>query len=158
MMHLVLYPGRGVIGALIRFQTRGQTRGQFGHAATCYDEGGVPTIYESQYPHGVTRRLFDRKKDHVRGVEWYRVDCDEESALRFARQQLGKRYDYWSVLRFVTRRQEDKESRGMWFCSEYTFAQVLKGGARLFNECDPCNVSPSILPMSVLIHRVHCPY
>ena len=149
-MHLVLYPGRGIIGALIRWQTRGR----YGHAATCYDG----TIYESQYPNGVKCRVFDPAKDKACGVAWYRVDCDEDKAHRFARRQIGKRYDYGSVLRFITRRQATQESRGRWFCSEYAFAQVQKGGVSLFAETEPWEVSPSMMARSVMMHRCHCPY
>ncbi len=150
MMHVIAFPGQGIIGALIRWQSRGR----YGHIATCYDGA----VYESQYPDGVTVRDFDPAKDNRAGVEWYRVDCDEESALRFARKQLGKRYDYSSVLRFISRRQATQESLGRWFCSEYAVAQIVKGGVVPFAETEPWEVSPSMLVRSVMLHRCRCPY
>jgi uncharacterized protein YycO len=143
-MKILLCQNKGLIGALIRWQTRGG----FSHAAVYLDG----CIYESN-PGGV-------RKHDVRGQTWAEVEKDrgsitvvdvpvaptQENDIRnFLEAQLGKGYDYTMVVRFVTRQQESRESTGKWFCSELVFAAFLKAGIDLLGRTEPWEVSPGLL-------------
>lgn len=96
--------------------------------------------------HGIEVDVFDVKGVTAEGVK---------AARDFAFAQIGKRYDYTMVARFVTRRQESRKSSGKWFCSELVFASVCKAGLDLFRATEPWEVSPGLLARSpfLALHR-----
>lgn len=139
---VLLYKGSGVIGSLIRWQTRGK----YAHAAL---QVGHDEIIESMQGHGVRSRHADDLHD----ADAYLVPgCTPEkwmAVIAFARAQIGKPYDYLSVFRFLDRAPGD--GRDSWFCSELVFAALMAGDVRLLERVDAWAVSPSMLSMSPLI-------
>ena len=74
-----------------------------------------------------------------------------EAAMRFARAQLGKRYDYLSIIRFVTRHQCSRNDNGKWFCSELAFVVAKEAGVTLLQLIEPWAVSPGLFHYSPLL-------
>ncbi len=110
-MKILLCKNRGLISCLIKWQQRTD----FSHAALFYDGW----IYESN-PGGV-------RKTDVRGKTWAEIEkhwgeiavldvpvtaAQENEIMNFMEAQLGKGYDYTMVVRFVTRQQESRASKG----------------------------------------------
>jgi hypothetical protein len=139
---VLLFRGRGLISALIRWQTRGE----YSHAAFLLPDG---QILESWPGAGVRiKRLTDYK-----GIDVYDVlgITPEQwaSALSFAQSQLGKKYDYWSIIRFVSRRNLPQNDK--WFCSELLFVSLMMAGFHLFERVEGSAISPAVLAITPLL-------
>ena len=140
---VLLYRGRGVMSALIRWQTRSV----YSHAALLLPDGRV---IESWQGAGV------RVKEVT---DWRDIDMFEvpvmtagqwRRALHHAGCQLGAGYDYWAIVRFVSRVRVPQNGR--WFCSELVFAALEAAGVRLLDRIDAWAVSPGLLALSILLN------
>lgn len=141
---VLLFRGRGVISALVRWQTRSV----YSHAALLLPDG---QILESWQGAGVRVRSFS---------DWSGVECFSvhgatpakwRQAVDFGLQQVGSGYDYVSVLRFISRR--NAPDNGRWFCSELVAAALQVAGLPLLSRVDPAEVSPAMLSWSPLLVR-----
>ena len=139
---ILLFRGRGPVSALIRWQTRSQ----YSHAALLLQDGSVIEAWQG----GGVRRKWLR--------DWVGVDIlsvpgmtDEQwhQAIAFARAQIGLRYDWRGVFRFVSRRRAPGDDR--WFCSELVYAACRSAGVDLLRDTDPAEVSPGMLARSPLL-------
>lgn len=123
---ILLMHGRGIISALIRWQTWGE----FSHAALATSTG---TIIEAWQGCGVRERPWP--KDPT-GIEVFTVHgvapAQAQGAEAAIRSQLGRPYDYTGVLRFLSRRR-GAASESRWFCSELVFWAYLQSGVKLLN-------------------------
>lgn len=143
---ILLMKGRGLVSSLIRFQTRGQ----FSHAALW--DGNSRTVIEAWQGRGVQEVVMQ----DWRGVSLFDVEgmtTEQWShALRFARSQLGKPYDYLGVTRFLTRNEpENPNDISRWFCSSLVFCAIQRGGVNLLERIHHVQVSPQILSLSPLL-------
>lgn len=141
---IALHRAPGVVGSLIRWQTRSQ----YSHASLYCPGFG---IIEAREGKGV-QRLTDFQLKAGERVDLFRVNgvTDEETnnAWMFAAAQIGKPYDWTMVLRFVSRRQESRASTGKWFCSELVYASWKSTGVELLRATEPWEVSPGLLGRS----------
>src|SRR5688572_30038297 len=124
-MKVVLFKGKGLVSRLIRWQTRSE----YSHAALLLEDG---TLIESREGKGVQAIANWQRPENavlfeVKGLqeEWAR------GAREFLSAQIGKKYDWLMVARFVSRRQEKRSTSGKWFCSELVFAALQKAGVAL---------------------------
>ncbi len=143
-MKLLLYRGKGIISRSIRWQTRSK----YSHAAIMLDDG---TTYESWHKGGV-RKVSHPWEDHdpTTLIDVYSVDrpLDTVAMLQYLESQLGKKYDFKSIGRFLTRR--DAPANDKLFCSEYALEAFYEGGVELL--CiEPSHCSPAHLAMSPLL-------
>ena len=122
---------------------RWQTRSQYSHAAIQLEDG---SIIESWQGDGVRRKYLSDWE----GVDVFDIagapDLNEEEIKEFLLDQLGKGYDYRSVLRFLTKKKGDASKS--WFCSELVFEAVKAGGLNLLERVEGWQVSPSVLSFS----------
>ena len=134
-MKILGYRGRSVTSRLIQIQTRSE----YSHIGVMLSSGAVIEAWQGtgvrQIPfplHGHSKRtridVFDVTPD-------YREDLVE----LFLRSQIGKRYDYSSVLRFITRR--DALDNDKIFCSELAELAFQSGGLKLLRG-NPSHHSP----------------
>lgn len=144
-MRFALYKGTSIISRAIEWQTRGK----YSHAAMILNDGSV---VEAKEFIGVRRTLGLKSPKGVR-VEVFEVQTSPLEDLiikNFLLAQIGKRYDYSMVLRFITRQGYDPESKKKWFCSELVFAAFRKAGIRLFERTQAWEVPPQMLARSPL--------
>jgi uncharacterized protein YycO len=145
---VLLFRGRGPIGWAIRTQTRTK----YSHAALLLPDG--KTIIEAWQGSG----LFLRNNGvHEKTItDWSDVDAflvdgmrpeQWDKALDFARQQVGKGYNYRGVARFLTRT-SSTEDNGLLFCSQLVFASIAAGGVRLLERIEAEAVAPGHLAWS----------
>ena len=147
-----LHRSRGILSSLIKWQTRSE----YSHASLVLPDD---SLLEALQGHGVIHsRTLAEMRDPV---DVYALpdldDIAHANALEFARQQLGKPYDYLMVARFVTRRQETRRTSGKWFCSELVYAAFAFGALRSLLHpvnVEPWQVSPETLSYSPLLVRV----
>ncbi len=144
-MKIHLYHGGGLIGSAIKWQTRGK----YSHAAVSFGNH----LFEAKEFVGTVLRDMnegDRKSDIFEITKSFNKGLSKE----FLGAQIGKPYDYGMVLRFLSRRQETRRSRGRWFCSELVYAAVAVGGLNLFRDTEPWEVSPSFLARSPFLQKI----
>lgn len=145
-MRVVLFRPTSLIGRLIAWQTRNE----YSHAALLFDDG---TLYEALEFNGV-RKVPDWQPG-AELVDIFEVSVDSDQAMReWLEKQVGKEYDYRSVIRFITRKQEDRKDSGRWFCSELVFAALKKGGAQVLERIEPWAVSPALLSYSPFLRKI----
>jgi uncharacterized protein YycO len=142
-MKIAMYKGTGIGSELILYFSRGG----YSHAAVILNDG---SIIESKEFHGVRKRknITDLLTKNYR-IDIFDVSTTEEQDKTiedFLVKQLGKGYDYWSVIGFVVyASKEGRRSYGRWFCSELVFAAFQKAGINLLDRVDAWKVSPTIL-------------
>ena len=149
---LALHRGPGIIGTLIRWQTRSP----YSHASLyCPGDG----VVEAREGHGV-RRLSQLDPLPGETIDLFEVPSATPEQLarlwQFAQAQVGKPYDYTMVLRFVSRRQASRKEAGKWFCSELAFGAFRHAGIDLLARTEPWEVSPGWLPRSPLARFMGC--
>lgn len=130
-MKLLFAKKRNLPSALIRFFTWSQ----WSHVAIVDGDA----VIEATFLGGVSWRplaefLVDYTTEEV-GVSL----PDEAAAMRFVRQQIGKRYDWTALVGIVFRSGWAKQDK--WFCSELVAAAIQAGGKRLFRE-DASRITP----------------
>lgn len=144
-MRLVFYKGKGLISSLIRWQTRGQ----YSHVGVQMPDGSVIEAWHvggvrwnaglgTAHDEGTEVDVF--LVEHLTKVETMRV-------LDFLKSKLGRGYDFRSVARFLSRRNESNEDRDRWFCSELVAAAFASAGVRLLSA-PPARISPEVLSWS----------
>lgn len=143
---VLLFRGRGLISALIRWQTRGEVS----HAAFLTPEGGIIEAWQGA---GVRCRTLDDWD----GVEAYSVVgvTDEQwpRIIASAWGELGCGYDYASIVRFLTRTRAPSNTR--WFCSELVFAKIFSStGIALLGRTTASEESPQSLRKSPLLNPI----
>lgn len=141
--------GTGVVSRIIRWQQRTDVS----HISIIDNDDSLIEALEFS---GVVqnRTLQDaRNEQRVDVLEVYVTPEQRYAALAWSKGQLGKRYDYLSILRFVTRRKNRKDN-GKWFCSEFAFVAAEKAGVALLQRIPPAEVSPGHFVMSPLLHEV----
>jgi uncharacterized protein YycO len=144
-MRVLLYRGMSFISKVIQFQTRSQ----YSHAALQFSDG---TVIEAWHVGGV-RKLISPWEGHDKNTQIDVFDIngavDERAVADFSQQQLGKRYDFVSILRFLDRRNMPKNNA--WFCSELVVEQVRIGGIDLLSRIPASHVSPRDLSISPIL-------
>jgi len=69
--------------------------------------------------------------------------------LTYAKAQVGLGYDFWAIVRFISRQAMPKNND--WFCSELVFDSLLEAKVHLFNRIAGWAVSPGLLSFSPLL-------
>jgi hypothetical protein len=150
---VLLYRGTGLLDRLIRWQTR-----------SCYSHAAIlvplppwmvrpPSVIEAAPWAGVRERLLT--PEDLRTADCFDViGMDEEQwqyAIESARAEIGCRYDWRSVLRFLTRRKAGSANR--WFCSELVFQKIREAGVTLLERIKDWEVSPGQLRLSLALEE-----
>lgn len=140
---ILLFKGRGFISAAIRWQTRSE----YSHAAFLLPCGRILEAWQGS---GVRIKWISDWCDvDVFGVH----DMTPEQwavAISFARAQIGKKYDYRGVFRFLSRRKVPADDR--WFCSELVAKSLEVAGVQLFRHKDASEISPGMIALSPLTY------
>ena len=141
---VLLFSGDGLISKLIKWQTRSI----FSHVGVLTDDGKVLEAIEGS---GV--RIRDWAEEDKRNTVQFTVDGlgqeGWEKTIAFMKAQIGKKYDWWAIIRFVSRRYMPDNDH--WFCSELVFTAVREGGVHLLRRIRPSEVSPGGLSTSPLL-------
>ena len=146
-IRILLFRGRGLISALIRWQTGSH----YSHAAALIDN---TWLYEAWQGAGVRMKPFNWS-------DTANIDCFEivgltpggaVRMLEYLQSRVGNKYDYWGVLRFVTRARPKRNKAD--FCSEYIYSAAECAGHPLMARTQPAEVSPGLLSRSPFLRQV----
>lgn len=146
-VNILLHKGKGIISSLIRWQTRGA----YSHASIQPDGQSIYESWQGGIRPGV-RNVEIKDYSNIDIFIIYLTDEQHDKLVNFLDKQLDKRYDYFGVLRFVSRRAARDDDK--WFCSELVFAALAFAGIELFKETHAWEVSPQMLSRSPLLKRV----
>jgi uncharacterized protein YycO len=142
---ILLFRGGDPISWVVKWQSRSI----YSHAALLIP--GTNSCIES-YP-GPGVRIRDLKAEDWANIDMYDVrGMTPEmwaTAIEFARKQLGMKYDWWSVLRFVDKRAARENTR--WFCSEICHKAIAEAGIRILERIPSAEVAPAHLGISPLL-------
>jgi uncharacterized protein YycO len=142
---ILLFRGRGAISAAIRWQTRSE----YSHAAFLLPCG---RILESWQGSGV-RIKWMRDWEGVDSFGVHGMTPEQwERAILFARAQIGKRYDYRGVCRFLSRRKAPADDR--WFCSELVAHSLSAAGVHLYRDVPASEISPGMIARSPMTYDI----
>lgn len=141
---ILLFSGRGMISRLIRWQTNGR----YSHAAIQLPNGEIIEAWHNPARVRVRPPLTDWSNVEAFEVEGMSADQWEDS-VAWLRKQVGKKYDFGGVFRFVTRWRKDQDEK--WFCSELVFQAIKEGGVALLERVGSSQVSPAVLAFSPLL-------
>jgi len=145
-MQILQFRGNSWLSRVIQ----AQTRSPYSHSALLTADYH---LIEAWHGVGVTATPLE---DHPHsGGTWVdvfdvRADYDESAVLDFALRQVGKRYDYRAVLRFLSRR--DAPDNDRWFCSELVAAAFAAGGLDLLHGRHS-HFSPRDIALSPYLHK-----
>lgn len=146
MTMIAAYRGTSTISRAIQWQTRSP----YSHVGWLCGDG---SIVEAWHKGGV-RRNADLGTAHTPGtvVDLFSVrdlgTWEEMQVVMFLESTLGAKYDFGSVLRFLTRRHESPRDRAKWFCSELVYAALASIGRPPLSRTEPWEVSPGLLVRS----------
>ena len=135
---LIYCRSRTIGGILIRL---GQWWDQWNHCAIVGETG--KTVLHARAFKGVVEEPIDEFL--ARYTKYDVVDCeipDKKAFYEFARAQLGKKYDYGSIVTFITNKIGIKESPNRLQCAEYVELCRIKGGRSVF-RVSPSTITPS---------------
>lgn len=148
-MIVVLFKGRGVMSRLIEWQTNGD----YSHAALLDEDNN--TLYESWQTAGVRKKINWSVSDDptVDFFKFAHTKAEADAIRSFAESQLGKKYDWLGVVRFVSRTQLRPDAKEKWFCSEFVTAALAAAGIDLFKNTEPNEVPPDLIKRSVVLSK-----
>lgn len=144
-MKVLAYQGKSWLSWAIRFQTRSK----YSHIAIELNDG---TVIEAWASAGVIHRKNGFREGHTSGtkVDVYAIKgaVDVARVERFLFDQVGKKYDWWSVIRFMSHTPASENDR--WFCSELVLTAIAYGFVALLHG-NFSEMSPRDVPMSTLL-------
>ncbi len=151
-MRISLYHGTSLLDKGILFFSRGG----FTHAAIYLDDDRVVEAYPFK---GIRiRNSLTESLKHDCSIEVYHVPTSatqDEIIKEFLAKQVGKGYDYWSIIGFVIyATHEGRKSYGRWFCSELVFSAFRQAGINLLERVEAWKVSPTILSFNTVMKPV----
>lgn len=143
-MKILAYRGKSVISRLIQLQTRSV----YSHIAIELDNGSV---IEAWAKGGVT--ISDSySTQHTPGtvVDVFKINTTyaPDNVHDFLMDQIGKEYDFISIMRFLFRRKAP--INGKWFCSELC-AAAFRAGSLVLQDLPESYLSPRDIAMSPLL-------
>lgn len=144
---LAFHQGNGFISRAIRFQTRGT----YSHVSIVLPSGVVIEAREFKGVQSLSKLTPAAGDNFVDVFDINRDLPNVQNGIEWLWRQVGKKYDYASVLRFLSRRQADKENAGNWFCSDIGFAFVQQCGLDLLRDTEPCETHPVMLSKTPFI-------
>lgn len=137
-MKILAYQGISLVSKAIRWQTRSP----WSHIGILLSDGRT---VEAWHKGGVVISA-NQRKNHTIGtkIAVFRIDFEfyEEKVEASLLSEVGKKYDFRSVFRFVSRRNAPADDR--WFCSELAHAKL----PFLLERVNSAHVSPRDLVMS----------
>lgn len=145
-MIICLHKGTGIIGDLIKLQTRGH----YSHASILCDNR---LLFEAREFKGVVFSHIPYDEQ----IDYFYIPLNDEQEIKifeFIDRTLGAKYDYKMVARFLSRLPASDDTKDKYFCSELVFDSLKFAGILLFNNTEGWQVSPHMLSMSTKLRKI----
>ena len=144
-MKILAYRGVSWISKVIRWQTRSK----YSHIAIELKDSSV---IEAWHIGGVRRNpTFRTVHSPKTKVDVFEIagKYDEEKVLDFLKMQIGHKYDFRSIVRFITRKSSHVSPN--WFCSELANEAFREGGLDLLSRISSSHLSPRDIAISPVL-------
>jgi len=150
-MIIYLFKGTNLISKLIQFQSRSE----YSHAAIEIDGNLYEAVGKGvvKMPVGVALMHYAKTPYDKFECIWPIVNNNKKQIKDFLEEQIGKKYDFTMLIRFLTRQQEHRKSKQKWFCSELVFAAINKA-VPILKNIEPWMVSPAMISYSPYLRKV----
>jgi len=147
---IALYKGKSIVSRLIRWRTWSE----YSHAAWVCEDGTILDAWQK----GGVRHVANISVGHKPGtpVEFftlYLTPMQRGMIECFLKRQVGKKYDWHGVLKFISRRKTTADQQKKWFCSELISAAFNHARRPLLVRIRDEQVSPGLLAISPLLKR-----
>lgn len=159
------HSGDGIFSRLIKWFTRSSVS----HISILIYAGDLDgeerewTILEAVEGEGVREVGLEayQKSYHARKIDFYSfvVPFEKEESVEFLsalRKEIGAKYDWLGVFRFVTRRRHAHDKK--WFCSEFLDYHAADFNRPLFNNTASWEVKPGDVPRSPALRKRNVPF
>ncbi len=145
---LLFYKPTNLFGKLICWQTRSQ----YCHVANLINGD---TIIEAIEGKGVIKRNAENTDFEI--ADLYEISpapslIQVHSIQNWLNEQIGKKYDWLAVLRFLSRRRFYNNRK--FFCSELAFEAFMQAGIYLLCNTEAWEASPGLLSRSCSLIRI----
>ena len=143
----LFYKPKNICGYLISWQTRGK----YSHVSCLLNN---KIIIESIEKNGVIERNINGL-DLLADIYILNICIQQEkieNIQKWLLNQVGKKYDWLAILRFLSRRKMQNNNK--WFCSELCYCALLENGISLLNNTECWEVSPTLLSRSPILSKV----
>jgi len=167
MIELLYYHGKSWVSKAIQWQSRSP----ISHIAMRRDDVTIEA-WHKPLPFGKVQKNEGKLSPFVLHTPGTRIDVftvprlDEPGgewiqgrAWSWALSQVGKKYDFRMVLRFVPRMSETKASADKWFCSELVTMAFTVGSYPLLERQSAAFVAPGALyisPLQDYVYSMEC--
>lgn len=148
MIRIALYKGVSLISILIRMQTRSV----YSHAACLLDDDSAIEAWNVGGVRHIKTLLTGHKPQT--DIDVYHIaatQAQQECYEKFLHAQVGKKYDFRSVFRFLTKYPAVRNNK--WFCSELVMAACAEAGITPLLRVAAEEVSPAMLSYSPLLNK-----
>lgn len=146
MIRIALYRPYDLIDKTICFFSRGN----YCHTAIVFKDGSAIEARPFKKVRKIPNLWYERKQNQV--VEVYDIETtisQEKIIKKFLKRQLGKSYDYFSVVGFTVNKTEiGRKEYGRWFCSELVFCAFKQAGINLLERIYQWEATPVIVSYS----------
>ena len=143
MIRIALYRGTSIISRLIQWQTRSV----YSHAAALLDDDSVIEAWHCGGVSHVPTLQSNHTPDTPVDIFIVRSTLGQQEIYeRFLKRQVGEKYDFQAVFRFLSRVPASKNNK--WFCSELVAAALNSAGLPPLARIYPAEVSPKLLSLS----------
>lgn len=145
-MKVALFKPLSFIDKLVCFFSRGK----YSHIAILFDDGSsieaVPfkgVIYNKNL-------IKSRNKNQIIEVYNIKTTTKQDRIIKyFLERQLGKGYDYLSVLGFIINKTDvGRKEYGKWFCSELVYSAFRKAEIELLERIHQWETTPVLISYS----------
>lgn len=155
-IRIALFKGSGLISKAIQWQTRSEYS-HVGIVVIDTNNALKPILYEAYHVGGVRsdRNIYkiiaNGEKINLFKLETPIIEKRVENIENFLKSKVGNKYDFVSVMRFVSRRKAKDNDN--YFCSELVVdalrageVNILNGDSSRFSPRD-VSISPRIVPV-----------
>jgi uncharacterized protein YycO len=126
------------------------SRGNYSHVAFLLEDGSVIEAKPFKGVRKIPNLFFERSPKQI--IELYTAHLTDEEELiikNFLHKQIGKSYDYMSVLGFIINKSEKgRKKTKRWLCSELVFCAFKKVNIKLLERIDQWAVTPVLVSYS----------
>jgi hypothetical protein len=141
MTTINFYKSTGIIDYFIKLFSRGKY---------CHCNITINGITYEAIPFNKVRKFSLVVTDEIDSFSINLTPVQEQNLIKFYEKQLGKGYDYFSVIGFILYSNNRRKS-GKWFCSELVASGLFKVGCNVLKRVPAFKLSPVILSYSPLI-------
>ena len=148
-MKILFYKGTSFVDKSILFISRGG----YSHCSIVLNNGSLIEAKPFKRVHRCSSIISELKSNTIIDIFDVTTTSEQDKIIEdFLISQIGKKYDYLSIIGFVLYTSESgRKAYKHWICSELVFVAFRKAGINLLERVDAWKVSPTILSYNTVM-------